>query len=77
MEETQPTSMDYGVSMPTYSFKDRQTGEEFDVFMSVSELDQFLLDHPELEKLLSAPNFLGSGMNGGMLNNKSYDPKGK
>lgn len=77
MEETQPTRMDYGVNMPTYSFKDRQTGEEFDVFMSVSELDQFLLDHPELEKLLSAPNFLGSGMNGGMLNNKSYDPKGK
>jgi predicted nucleic acid-binding Zn ribbon protein len=63
--------------MPTYSFKSKDTGEEFDVFMSVSELDQFLLDHPELEKLLSAPNFLGSGMNGGMLNNKSYDPKGK
>ena len=63
--------------MPTYSFRDKQTCEEFDVFMSVSELDTFLENHPELEKLLSAPNFLGSGMNGGMLNNKSYDPKGK
>jgi predicted nucleic acid-binding Zn ribbon protein len=66
-----------GVKMPTYSFKDRNTGEEFDVFMSISELDQFLLDHPDYEKLLSAPNFLGSGMNGGMLNNRFYDPKGK
>ena len=63
--------------MPTYSFKDKQTGEEFDVFMSISELDQFLVEHPHYEKLLSAPHFLGAGMNGGMLNNKSYDPKGK
>lgn len=63
--------------MPTYSFRDKHTGEEFDVFMSISELDQFLLDHPELEKLLSAPHFLGAQMNGGLKNNKSYDPKGK
>lgn len=63
--------------MPTYSFRDKQTGEEFDVFMSISELDTFLEDHPELEKLLSAPHFLGAGMNGGSLNNKSIDPKGK
>ena len=60
---------------PTYSFRDKQTGEEFDVFMSVSELDQFMEDHPEFEKLLSAPHFLGTNMNGGMLNNKTYDPK--
>lgn len=63
--------------MPTYSFKSKDTGEEFDVFMSVSELDEFLRNHPDLEKLLSAPHFLGSNMNGGMLNNKAYDPKGK
>jgi len=69
--------MGYGVRMPTYSFRDKHTGEEFDVFMSISELDQFLLDHPELEKLLSAPHFLGAQMNGGLKNNKSYDPKGK
>ena len=62
---------------PTYSFRDTETGEEFDVFMSVSELDEYLEDNPNLKKLLSAPNFLGSGMNGGMLNNRSYDPKGK
>lgn len=69
--------MDYGVKMPTYSFKDKNTGKEFDAFMSISELDKFLEDNPHLEKLISAPCFLGAGMNGGILNNKSYDPKGK
>lgn len=63
--------------MPTYSFKDKTTGEEFDVFMSISELDKYLEEHPEHIQLLSAPCFLGAGMDGGMLNNKFYDPKGK
>lgn len=61
--------------MPTYSFRDKQTGETFDVFMGVSELDHFMEKHPELEKLLSAPMFLGTNMNGGLKNNKFYDPK--
>lgn len=61
--------------MPTYSFRDKQTGECFDQFMSISELDEFLENHPELEKLLSAPHFLGANMNGGLKNNKAYDPK--
>ena len=61
--------------MPTYSFRDKGTGETFDVFMSISELDDFLYNHPELEKLLSAPHFLGANMNGGLKNNKPYDPK--
>jgi hypothetical protein len=61
--------------MPTYSFKDKDTGETFDVFMSMSELDTFLEDHPELVRLLSAPHFLGANMNGGLKNNKAYDPK--
>jgi hypothetical protein len=69
--------MDKGVRMPTYSFKDKTTGEEFDAFMSISELDKFLEDHPHYEKLLSAPHFLGAQMNGGLLNNRTYDPKGK
>lgn len=63
--------------MPTYSFRDKDTGEEIDMFMSISELDKFLEDHPELIRLLSAPHFLGAQMNGGLKNNKSYDPKGK
>ena len=63
--------------MPTYSFKDKNTGKEFDAFMTVKELDKFLEDNPHLIQLLSAPCFLGANMDGGMLNNKPYDPKGK
>ena len=63
--------------MPTYSFRDKETGDEFDAFMTVSELDNFLIENPHLMQLLSAPMFLGANMDGGMLNNKPYDPKGK
>lgn len=61
--------------MPTYSFRDRNTGECFDEFMSISELDNYLESNPHLEKLLSAPMFLGANMNGGLKNNSFYDPK--
>lgn len=61
--------------MPTYSFRDKNTGKCFDEFMSISELDKYLEENPHLEKLLSAPLFLGANMNGGMQNNKFYDPK--
>ena len=63
--------------MPTYSFRSIDTGEEFDAFMTVKELDKFLEDNTHLIQLLSAPCFLGANMDGGMLNNKPYDPKGK
>jgi hypothetical protein len=63
--------------MPKYSFRDKNTGEEFDAFVSIAEIERFLEHNRHLEKLLSAPCFLGAGMNGGILNNKSYDPKGK
>ena len=61
--------------MPTYSFKDKNTGDTFDAFMPISELDNFLEENPHLEKLLSAPMFLGANMNGGLKNNSFYDPK--
>ena len=61
--------------MPTYSFRDKNTGECFDQFMSISELDKYLEENTHLEKLLSAPMFLGANMNGGLKNNNFYDPK--
>jgi predicted nucleic acid-binding Zn ribbon protein len=64
-----------GGIMPTYSFRDKNTGDTFDAFMSISELDKFMEENPNLEKLLSAPHFLGANMNGGLKNNKAYDPK--
>jgi len=41
--------------MPTYSFKNKNTGEEFDEIMSINKLDQYKLDNPHLEQLLGTP----------------------
>ncbi len=59
--------------MPTYSFRNKETGETFDIFMKMSELDQYMEDHPELEKLLSAPMF--NGAEGVTYNQTFFDPK--
>jgi len=41
--------------MPTYSFRDKISGEEFDKIMSIYKLDQYKLDNPNLEQLLGTP----------------------
>ena len=41
--------------MPTYTFLNKTTGEETTEFMKISELDKFIVDHPELSCLPSAP----------------------
>lgn len=42
--------------MPTYSFINKQTGEEFDISMSMSELDSYKSNNPHLEQTItSAP----------------------
>jgi hypothetical protein len=44
--------------MPTYSFKDTNTGEEFDKFMKISERDNFLKDNLHVQPMLSAPSIV-------------------
>ena len=44
--------------MPTYEFKDKETGETQEVFMKLSEKDQFLKDNPNLKQQITAPNFI-------------------
>lgn len=42
--------------MPTYDFKNKKTGEYEEHHMKISELDKFMEDNPDLEKvILSAP----------------------
>ena len=41
--------------MPTYSFRNKQTGEVFDKFMSLSARDQYLQENPDLESVFGAP----------------------
>jgi len=40
--------------MPTYSFLDTETGEEFDKFMSYSARETFLLENPHLQPVVTA-----------------------
>lgn len=46
--------------MPTYCFRNRETGEESEVFMSMSALDQYKTDHPELEIIVGSSNIVSS-----------------
>ncbi len=43
--------------MPIYSFKDTETGEEFDKMLKLAERESFLADNPNLQQIItgSAP----------------------
>ena len=46
--------------MPTYEFRNKETGEVTEVFMKMSQKDQYLLDNPHLEQTMTqAPAFTG------------------
>lgn len=45
--------------MPTYSFRDIETGEEFDKFLSISGKETFLTENPNLIQIISQPPSLG------------------
>ena len=48
--------------MPTYTFKNKDTGEEFDEIMMISERDQFLKDNPHLIQKIVAPRIVAGVM---------------
>ncbi len=41
--------------MPTYSFINTETGEEFDSFMRISEREEFLNTNPHIQPVMTAP----------------------
>lgn len=46
--------------MPTYSFRNKQTGEIFDQVMRIAEREEFLEKNPHLETVITgAPAFTG------------------
>lgn len=47
--------------MPTYFFRNEETGEEFEKFMRISELDVFLEENPTLTQLPPTKIYLHSG----------------
>lgn len=41
--------------MPTYTFRNTETGEETTEYMSISELDKFLKKNKNIEQVIGAP----------------------
>jgi predicted nucleic acid-binding Zn ribbon protein len=41
--------------MPTYIFRDKNTGDQFEKVMKISELDSFRAENPHLETVIQAP----------------------
>lgn len=47
--------------MPTYKFLNNETGEEFEEFMSISTLDDYLKNNPNLTQLVNGAPLISSG----------------
>ena len=45
--------------MPTYNFIDTETNEEFEVFMKISEREEFLKENPQVQPIVTAPAIIG------------------
>jgi hypothetical protein len=43
--------------MPTYVFRNKETGEQFEKIMKISELDNFRNENPQLETVIQAVSF--------------------
>jgi hypothetical protein len=41
--------------LPTYTFKNTETGEVFDRVMKISEREEYLKENPNIETVISAP----------------------
>ena len=46
--------------MPTYSFVDTETGDEFDLVMKYSEREEFLQENPTIQVVMTAPMIVSS-----------------
>ena len=44
--------------MPTYNFRNKETGEETELLMKISELDQYKKENPHLEQFLKGAPML-------------------
>lgn len=56
MEEQANTNLvRINTNMPTYTFRDKETGEIFDKLMSWDNRQKFLEENPNLETIMGAP----------------------
>ena len=47
--------------MPTYRFQNVETGEEYEDFMSISALETYLSENPNVTQLLNGAPLIHSG----------------
>jgi hypothetical protein len=47
--------------MPTYKFLNNETGEEFEEFMTISALDEYLKNNQHLTQLVNGAPLISSG----------------
>lgn len=45
--------------MPRYTFRHNETNEEFDITMSISERDQYVLNNPHLTQIITGAPSIG------------------
>ena len=57
--------------MPTYEFRDKNTGEHIEVFMTWSKREEYLKENPHLETVVAAPAIIG-----GIGNYQTKTPSG-
>ena len=57
--------------MPTYSFLNTETGEQFDSFMSIAAREDYLNDNKHLQTVMTAPAIVSHS--GGTLDQKTPD----
>lgn len=48
--------------MPSYLFLNKETNEEFEQFLSISERDKFLAENPHIEQLVNGAPMIGFNM---------------
>ncbi len=46
--------------MPTYTFRNQETEEEFTTVMTISEREEFLKNNPHIKQCLATPAFADS-----------------
>lgn len=56
--------------MPTYNFRNKETGEITSISLRISELDVYKENNPTLETVISAPNLVSGS--GGIKNDSGW-----
>ena len=52
--------------MPSYTFKDLNTGEEFNVIMSMNEREEFVASNPHMQQVIHSAPALGDSIRLGL-----------